>query len=94
MWSGERADAWHLELLGVDPDHQGKGIGKVLVRRGLEWADTECIYASVTSARGKDGFYKSCGYHIQDGHVGMGDGNPLANCKGGNMWWKKPEGRQ
>lgn len=93
MWSGDRAEAWHLEILGVHPDHQGKGIGKLLVRQGLEQADKEGICASVTSARGKDDFYRSCGYEIQEGHVGMGEGNPLADAQGGNMWWKRPVSR-
>lgn len=30
---------WHLRLLGVDPAHQGSGLGAVLLRHGLDRAD-------------------------------------------------------
>lgn len=91
MWCGDRSEAWHLEILGVHPDHQAKGIGRLLVHEGLQRAEEGGIYASVTSAPGKDGFYRNCGFEVQEGRVGMGgEGNPLANFEGGNMWWKKP----
>ena len=30
---------WHLRLLGVDPDHQGRGLGTALLEHGLRRAD-------------------------------------------------------
>jgi len=31
---------WYLWVLGVDPEHQGQGIGSTLLRAGIERADT------------------------------------------------------
>lgn len=42
------------------------------VREGLQQAEEDAIYASVTSAQGKDTFYRNCGFEVQDGCVGMG----------------------
>lgn len=90
-WTGERNESWYLDLLAVHPDHQGKGIGRRLVQWGLSRAEEEGICASVISAKGKDAFYQKCGYDLQDGCAGMGDGNPLADVAGGNMWWRMPK---
>lgn len=94
LWSGEREDSWYLEVLGVHPDYQGRGIGNKLVQWGLDQAEREDICASVMSAAGKDGFYQKCGFNIQDGRGGMGEGNPMAGKEGGNVWWKMPESTQ
>ncbi|KAM5384608.1 hypothetical protein ACJZ2D_001353 [Fusarium nematophilum] len=32
-------DVWHLEMLGVDPNHQRRGIGKMLLKWALEEAE-------------------------------------------------------
>jgi GNAT superfamily N-acetyltransferase len=32
---------WYLRLLGVDPDHQGGGLGSALLRHGLERSDAD-----------------------------------------------------
>ncbi|TFB00393.1 hypothetical protein CCMA1212_007630 [Trichoderma ghanense] len=34
-------DVWHLDYLGVDPQHQRKGIGRMLLDWGLSRADSE-----------------------------------------------------
>jgi ribosomal protein S18 acetylase RimI-like enzyme len=34
---------WYLWVLGVDPEHQGKGIGGALLRAGLERADASSL---------------------------------------------------
>lgn len=91
LWSGDREDSWYLEVLGVHPGYQGKGIGNTLVQWGLDRAERDKVCASVMSAYGKDTFYQKCGFNIQDGRGGAGEGNPLADVKGGNMWWKMPE---
>ncbi|KAI0018940.1 acyl-CoA N-acyltransferase [Xylariomycetidae sp. FL0641] len=88
VWSGERADSWYLEALGVRPDAQGRGIGQMLVRWGLDRAAEDGVCASVISAYGKDGFYHKCGFEIQEGKASMGEGNPLADVPGGNIWWR------
>lgn len=90
LWSGQRASCWNLEACGIHPDYQSKGAGKMLVQKGLEWAREEGVCASVTVAPGMDGFYQRCGFQHQDGRYGMGEGNPLAGGKGGNIWWWYP----
>lgn len=90
-WSGERAESWYLELLAVHPDFQGKGIGRMLVHNGFEQSDSEGVWTSVISTKGKESFYQKCGFDIEDGHVGMGEGNPLAGADGGRMFWRLPK---
>lgn len=90
IWTGARAESWYLEALAVHPKHQGKGVGRKLVRWGLGRAEEEGVCASVISAKGKDEFYRKAGFDWQDGTAGMGAGNPLANVEGGNMFWKMP----
>lgn len=91
LWSGDREESWYLEVLGVHPDYQGRGIGNNLVQWGLDQAERENICASVMSASGKDAFYQKCGFNVQDGRGGMGEGDPMAELEGGNIWWKMPE---
>jgi GNAT superfamily N-acetyltransferase len=44
---------WHLPLIGVDPAHQGKGIGAVLLRHVLNACDDQKVlaYLEATSPR-------------------------------------------
>ncbi|KAH6962439.1 hypothetical protein BKA56DRAFT_597753 [Ilyonectria sp. MPI-CAGE-AT-0026] len=93
IWSGKRAESWYLELMAVRPDFQGRNIGRKLVQWGLEQAEAEGICASVISAFGKDGFYTKCGFDEQYGSARQGDGNPLADVEGANMFWKWPKAR-
>lgn len=89
-WAGDRAESWYLELLAVHPDYQGKGVGRMIVRWGLDRADEEGVCASVISTTGKEPFYQKCGFHLEDGRVGRGAGNPLAWYAGGRMFWRIP----
>lgn len=91
IWTGNRAESWYLEALAVHPNWQGRGVGRNLVLWGLHQAEHEGICASVVSAKGKDEFYRKCGFDLQDGSAGNGEGNPLAGVAGGNMWWKMPK---
>ncbi|KAH8202352.1 hypothetical protein TruAng_003524 [Truncatella angustata] len=93
VWTGDRAESWYLEALAVHPDYQGKGVGRDLVLWGLNQADLEGICASVVSAKDKDEFYQRCGFEVQDGSAGGGEGNPLADVAGGNIWWKMPKSK-
>lgn len=56
---------WCLEVLGVDPDHQGSGLGSALVRTGVERADSiqSAIYVD-TSAEANVGFYERFGFEV------------------------------
>lgn len=89
-WSGDRAESWYLETLVIHPDYQGQGVGSRLVQAGLhEVVDREAgVCASVISTKGKEAFYQKCGFVIEDGHVGKGEGNPMAGVDGGRMFWR------
>jgi GNAT superfamily N-acetyltransferase len=90
IWSGDYAESWLLEFLAVHPSQQGQGLSRRLVEWGLYRAQEEGISASVISSHGKEGFYQSVGLDTSFGNVGAGDGNPLADVKGGNVYWRMP----
>lgn len=94
IWSGERAESWYLECLAVHPEFQGRGVGKELVQWGLEKAQAEGVCASVVSTLGKEGFYTKCGFDEQHGSARQGDGNPLADVEGSDIFWKWPSLRK
>ncbi|KAF4455586.1 hypothetical protein F53441_2110 [Fusarium austroafricanum] len=91
IWSGKRAESWYLEALAVHPDFQRKNVGRQLVQWGLERADHDGVCASVVSALGKDDFYRKCGFDEQLGTARDGEGNPLVDVEGANIFWKWPE---
>lgn len=86
-----RAESWFLECLGVDPACQGRRVGRRLVRWGLARAAREAVCASVIVALGKDGFYQKCGFDEQWGSARDGEGNPLRDVEGWNIWWRMPK---
>ncbi|KAF2502797.1 hypothetical protein BU16DRAFT_19241 [Lophium mytilinum] len=76
-----RQEQYFLDVLGILPAYQGRGIGARLVRRGLEAADREGVCAAVMSSDGNDGFYKRAGFDEVVGWATEGEGNPLAKEK-------------
>lgn len=90
-WSGDRAESWYLETLVIHPAWQGHGLGRLLVERGLvDLVDRPPgVCASVISTRGKEAFYQKCGFDVEEGHIGQGEGNPMAGVEGGRMFWRK-----
>lgn len=88
FWSGPRAECWFLETLAVSPEYGGLGHGRALVKWGLERAAEEGVCASVVSAPGKERFYENCGFHLQEGRAGQGEGNPATHIPGGLIFWK------
>ena len=56
---------WRLEVLGVDPDHHGRGLGSFLVRTGIERADSDRtpIYVDA-NAEPNVGFYERFGFEV------------------------------
>ncbi|KAF2866334.1 acyl-CoA N-acyltransferase [Massariosphaeria phaeospora] len=61
-WTGEHAECWDLHVCGVDPDHQGKGIGKMLISWETGMADQEGVSASVLCGMENRGFYRKSGF--------------------------------
>lgn len=82
-----RDPVWYLESLAVTPEYQSCGIGRELVRWGLDKAEQEGICCSVVSAMGKERFYQRCGFDVGPvGWSGEGEGNPLQNVSGGLIY--------
>jgi len=89
VWSGSRAESWYLETLAVHPDYQNQGIGRALVKWGLDQAERECVSASVVSDPGKGRFYARCGFDTQAGTANMGEGNPLPSAPGAPILFRE-----
>ena len=75
---GDGAMAFFLKDLVVDPEYQGKGVGKVLVAHIEEYIKAELKpgwsgYLQLVSSKGKEDFYTKLGYntHPHD-HSGPG----------------------
>lgn len=89
-WHGDRAENWYLSLCAVHPDYQGKGVGREVVKWGLDEAEKENIHASVMSSKGNEDFYLRCGFDEIVGNGTEGEGNPLAGVPGGAILFKYP----
>jgi predicted GNAT family acetyltransferase len=87
-WSGSRETVWDLLFLATDQKHRGQGCGRRLVAYGLERADEDDLAASVVSAESKDRFYLRCGFRVIVGNVCDGDGNPMAEVRGGTILFR------
>ena len=56
---------WYLAVLGVDPAHQGGGVGSALVRAGLARSDAARLPAYVeTETEGNVTFYERLGFQV------------------------------
>jgi GNAT superfamily N-acetyltransferase len=76
---------YYLWPLGVDPDHQGQGIGTELMRPVLERADAEGMpaYLEATSTRNRDLFLRN-GFEVIREVNWPGGGPPLW------LMWRQP----
>jgi ribosomal protein S18 acetylase RimI-like enzyme len=68
-WTGERAECWDLHVCGVDPEFQGRGVGKMLASWGVREAEKErdVVVASVLCGEKNRGFYGKAGFGMQVG---------------------------
>ncbi|KAF2109062.1 acyl-CoA N-acyltransferase [Lophiotrema nucula] len=73
-------DVWELKQLFVDPEYQGRGIGKRLLKRGCELADRDGKRLYTEGVSCSKGLYKKMGYMLEDEAqypgVVMGNGEP------------------
>ncbi|KAF2013613.1 acyl-CoA N-acyltransferase [Aaosphaeria arxii CBS 175.79] len=78
-WAGPRENSIYLDLLGIDPAYQGRGLGKQLVQWGIEKAKEEGVCASVVSSKAGYGLYQKMGFNDEAGFCQEGGdkGNPL-----------------
>ncbi|WP_306363678.1 GNAT family N-acetyltransferase [Nocardia sp. CC227C] len=68
---------WGLAVVGVHPDHRGRGLGRAVIAPGLAAADTEHVPAFLeTQDPTNVPFYESLGFETI-GHVRLPeDGSP------------------
>jgi GNAT superfamily N-acetyltransferase len=74
----------YLAVLGVDPEHQGNGVGSTLIRPGLELCDRERLPAYLETGKEANlAFYGRHGFHVLD---------RLELPKGPPVWflWREP----
>jgi ribosomal protein S18 acetylase RimI-like enzyme len=56
---------WYLMVLGVDPPHQGRGVGSTLISPMLERADSEHLPCYLETAKEKNvAFYQRHGFEV------------------------------
>lgn len=55
-------EIWYLELIAVDPDCQGQGIGRLLVQWGIDQADAERVPVGLESSVKGRMLYEKLGF--------------------------------
>ena len=66
-WLGHHVpdDVTFLDMVGVDPDHQGRGIGRALVELGLAHADERGAAAFLETGTERNvGYYERFGFRV------------------------------
>ena len=66
---GDGAMYWYLQEIIVLPEYQGKGIGKSIVNRLIEYIQSSAIPGTkieigLTAAKGKEPFYEKFGFTV------------------------------
>lgn len=70
---------WYLEVLGVHPDHQGRGVGRRLLRPVLEEADRTGVACYLETAERRNvGFYERSGFSVLGSPGPVHRGGPWA----------------
>jgi ribosomal protein S18 acetylase RimI-like enzyme len=68
---------WYLGVLGIDPDHQGKGLGSELLGPVLQRCDTDGLGAYLESSKQANlAFYGRHGFEVTD-KITLGKGPPI-----------------
>ncbi|MFM9829481.1 MAG: GNAT family N-acetyltransferase [Sphingomonas sp.] len=76
---------WYLHIAGCDPAHQGKGLGRALVKAGLERMGASGLPFYLETATERNlGFYQSLGFEVTDDWTVPG---------GGPRFWSMLAGR-
>jgi ribosomal protein S18 acetylase RimI-like enzyme len=58
---------WYLSVLGVDPEHHGKGLGAALIKPVLDQCDRDGTPAYLESANERNlSFYKRNGFEVRE----------------------------
>ncbi|MFF4776010.1 GNAT family N-acetyltransferase [Microtetraspora fusca] len=67
---------WFLGTVGVDPDHQGKGLGRAVIEPGIRAAEEAGVPAFLeTSTEANVAFYRRLGFEVT-AEVDLPDGGP------------------
>jgi ribosomal protein S18 acetylase RimI-like enzyme len=69
---------WYLMILGVDPDHQGQGVGSSLIAPTLARADTGGLRCYLETAKERNlAFYRRHGFEVRHEENIPGGGPPV-----------------
>jgi len=69
---------WYVYVIGVDPGHQGKGIGRQLMRVILDQADRDGVFTYLETETEIDvRFYRSLGFDVTETRNPADGGPPL-----------------
>ncbi len=72
------APHWYLEVIGVDPAHQGHGCGTALVTSVLDEADAAAVPAYLeTETESNVRFYERLGFEVAERHLAEAVGCPV-----------------
>jgi len=73
---GDAATAFYLQDIIVRPDHQGRGVGKMIMDAAMAYIARHAstgAYVALMAAKGKEGFYLPYGFEIRPNErVGAG----------------------
>ena len=73
---GDGAMYWYLQEIIVLPEYQGKGIGKSIVNRLLQYINDNSIDGTnvsigLTAVKGKEAFYEKFGFNVHTQGMSM-----------------------
>ena len=75
-------DVWFLDMVAVDPDHQGHGIGSALIRFGLERAAADGADAFLETAISDNvPYYERFGFRVVE------EGEPIPGSP--HLWYMR-----